>query len=108
MILSQQKKLYEILKSMNPKEIEKLLIGYLTADKFELTLDDDMSILYLAFNGWLNNSSSDDIETIISSFIQYNLYKGAKSFDKKGKHNKGITQEFKDEWKRRFGTEVKE
>jgi hypothetical protein len=109
MILKQQKKLYTLLKSKDVKEIESLLINYLTGEDFELSIDDDMALLYVAFNGWFNNATSDDAQTIVSSFIQYNLYKGAKSFDKKKKSKeKTITQDFKDEWKKRFGTEVKE
>ena len=109
MILKQQKKLYTLLKSKDIREIESLLMIYLTGEDFELTMDDDMALLYVAFNGWFNNATSDEAETIVSSFIQYNLYKGAKSFEKKKKAKaKPITQDFKDEWKKKFGVDVKE
>ena len=109
MILKQQKKLYTLIKSKDIREIESLLMNYLTGKDFELSMDDDMALLYVAFNGWFNNATSDEAETIVSSFIQYNLYKGAKSFEKKKTaKSKPITQDFKDEWKKKFGVDVKE
>jgi|LakMenEpi03Aug12_release.lakeMendotaPanAssembly.Ray.scaffolds.fasta_scaffold3071776_1 hypothetical protein len=109
MILEQQKRLYFILKSMDIKQIEELLLNYLTDENFEISADDDLTLLYVAFNGWYNNSRIDDAETIVSSFIQYNLYKGAKSFERKNKVKiNPITQEFKDEWKKRFGVDIKD
>ena len=109
MILKQRRKLYTILKSMEIKKVEELLMNYLTGEDFELLMNDDMALLYVAFNGWFNNSTSDEAQTIVSSFIQYNLYKGAKSFEKKKKaKQKPMTQDFKDEWKKKFGVDVKE
>jgi hypothetical protein len=91
---------------MEIKKVEELLMNYLTGEDFELLMNDDMALLYVAFNGWFNNSTSDEAQTIVSSFIQYNLYKGAKSFEKKKKaKQKPMTQDFKDEWKKKFGVD---
>lgn len=98
-----------MMKELSIETTEKLLMNYLTADDFEISMDDDLALLYAAFNGWFNNSDADDPRTIVSSFIQFNMYKGAKSFEPKKKvKEKPLTQDFKDEWKKRFGVDVKE
>lgn len=107
MNIRQQRKLYFLIKEAGVKKTEAALLDYLTADDFEIQMLDERALLYAAFTGWYNSSDSEDIKVIISSFIQYNLYKGAKSFEKKSKQKeKPITDEFKAEWEKKFGVKV--
>lgn len=109
MDIRQRRKLYFLIKEAGTEKTEQRLLDYLTVDDFKIQMLDEEALLYAAFNGWYNSCESDDIKTIISSFIQYNLYKGAKSFEKKAKQKeKPVTEEFKAEWEKRFGVKVKE
>lgn len=107
MDIRQQRKLYFLIKEAGVEKTEQALLDYLTVDNFEIQMLDDSALLYAAFTGWYNSSESEDNKTIISSFIQYNLYKGAKSFEKKSKQKEEpITDEFKTEWEKKFGVKV--
>lgn len=109
MNIKQQKKLYFLIKKLGIETVESLLTNYLLDEGFEFQADDEEALLYAAFNGWFNNADDNDIKITISSFIQYNLYKGAKSFEKKSKQKeKPLTDEFKAQWEAKFGVKVKE
>ena len=107
MDIRQRRKLYFLIKDMGVNKVEKALLDYLTVDDFEIQMDNEEALLYVAFNGWYNSSELEDRQTIISSFIQYNLYKGAKSFEKKIKQKEElVTEDFKKQWVQRFGVEI--
>ena len=104
MDIRKQRQLYKIIKELGYVKTEELLTSFLEDESFEMHLEDELSLLFICFSGWFNKQIVEhDLtnEVIIKGFIQYNLDKGAKNFEKQKKIV--INQEFREEWKKRFG-----
>ena len=110
MNIRQQRNLYKIIKELGVEQTEYLLHSFIEDDDFELYFEDEQSLLFMAFSGWFNNKvlqdENDTNETIVKGFIQYNLDKGSKNFEKKRRFE--ITDDFREKWKAKFGSYPKE
>jgi hypothetical protein len=82
MRIKQQKQLWQLITDLGIAETSRLLTSFVEDDEFEMELEDDMSLLYLSFSGYINNGNHNSLQSAISGFIQFNLHKGDKLFKK--------------------------
>lgn len=98
----QKQELFDAITRIGYKETELKLMAYMSGE--EITPDDDFMTVLAWFNLWYNKGDYDnDLQSIIS-FIQTNTYTNPKNANKKSKNK--ITDDFRKQWKEKFGIDI--
>ena len=103
MRIKEQKQLWQLITDLGIEETTKLLTSFVLDDEFDLYLEDEVSLLYLSFSGYINSGNHKDLDSAISGFIQFNLHKGDKLFKKKEVKNKIDFKEIEEKFYNHFG-----
>jgi hypothetical protein len=97
-----QKELWKLINDLGIDKCKELLNDFIMNDDLEFSFEDENSLLYLAFNGYLNKNENDDVDAIIAGFIQMNLNKGDKEFKSKSKKKDKMIEDLEKEFKKKF------
>ena len=97
----QKQEIFDAISKVGYKETEVKLMDYLNGGEVEP--DYDFMTIMAWFNLWYNKNEFDsDIQAVVR-FIQTNTYTNPKDNNKK-KSSKPLTNEFIDEWTKKFGS----
>ena len=97
----QKQEVFDAISRVGYKETEVKLMNYLNGGEVEF--DYDFMTIMAWFNLWYNKNEFDsDIQAVVR-FIQTNTYTNPKD-NSKSKSDKPLTNEFIEEWTKRFGS----
>lgn len=99
----QKQELFDAITNVGYKETETKLLQYLGGEEIQQTDNDFMTILAW-FNLWYNKGEFESELQSVVSFIQTNTYTNPSKNTKKTKIE--ITDDFRNQWKEKFGIDI--